>query len=247
MTLFANIFQNNLYIFRSEELLEKVPVKHVGKKSECPLCKKTFSGSSQMSKHLGCVHELVVEICLDNGIDLVKLFKDKPAPKVNDIDAFKCHVCNEVFPSKVMKTLHTCNSILDKKMISEDGIERKKTVRNLSEDYDENPEEQSLASLKRANAASKDNGSRYGKKTKKEDTQKIIREENDENEEDISRRKVTKVVKKVSKKFDFSSSDDDSEDDFKKHCEGCDKDFENNAYFEHLKVGTLCWKAYSQS
>ena len=35
----------------------------------------------------------------------------------------RCFVCNDVFPSKVIKNLHTCNSILDKN-ISEEGQER---------------------------------------------------------------------------------------------------------------------------
>ena len=39
------------------------------------------------------------------------------------IKEIKCQECSEVFPTKVLKSLHTCNSILDRN-ISEDGQDR---------------------------------------------------------------------------------------------------------------------------
>ena len=40
-----------------------------------------------------------------------------------------CHDCDEVFATRVLKSLHTCNSILDRN-ISEDGHDRPKLQPN---------------------------------------------------------------------------------------------------------------------
>ena len=48
----------------------------------CPLCRESFGGSAY-ARHVGTVHEIVVDCCIDAGIDLVELIKN---PDLKDPD-----------------------------------------------------------------------------------------------------------------------------------------------------------------
>ena len=65
------------------------------------------------------------QACFDDFIDMFFLYRN-----INWIHSggdrekeIRCFVCDDVFPSKAIKNLHTCNSILDRN-ISEEGQER---------------------------------------------------------------------------------------------------------------------------
>ena len=108
-------------------------------------CSKVFGGNTKKNiyiVHVGCSHLKTVECLNADGIEFsrdnhtVKAARDssgsakrRPSggvqrrPSESDSPEIRCQDCQEVFPSKEGRNLHTCNSILDKE-IPEEGQER---------------------------------------------------------------------------------------------------------------------------
>ncbi len=105
----------------------------------CPLCNKCFDGrnSRVYSRHVGAVHEVIVEVCQDNGIDLTPFIHKKKRRNASGTAEIKCKDCDQSFASKDNLNLHTCHSILDKRFSVDEATKRQCAPRQKPTDDDE--------------------------------------------------------------------------------------------------------------
>ena len=80
---FSSNRSNLFFLNFSQKIIEKAPPEtKKGSNMTCPLCQKSFGGSAY-ARHVGTVHEIVVDCCMDAGIDLVEVIKNqKTAPDI---------------------------------------------------------------------------------------------------------------------------------------------------------------------
>ena len=128
----------------------------------CKLCEKTFEGKppsgvrSRLARHIGVVHGKVYDLIKD--LDFSQIHDAEPAetldhqPKltpstsVSDSKGSKkplkeitCKECEEVFATKEMMSLHTCESLLDEHFVAEETQERSVKPRKFSQDTSTTP------------------------------------------------------------------------------------------------------------
>ena len=130
----------------------------------CKLCEKTFEGKppsgvrSRLARHIGVVHGKVYDLIKD--LDFSQIHDAEPAetldhqPKLTPTTSvssadFKgskkplkeitCKECEEVFATKEMMSLHTCESLLDEHFVAEETQERSVKPRKFSQDTSTTP------------------------------------------------------------------------------------------------------------
>ena len=125
----------------------------------CKLCEKTFEGKppsglrSRLARHLGVVHGKVFDLVKDLDFSHIHDAKpleplDQPKPTTSSANSkgpkkplkeITCKECEEVFATKEMMSLHTCESLLDEHFIAEETQERSVKPRTFSQDNSTTP------------------------------------------------------------------------------------------------------------
>merc|ERR1719510_2920867 len=128
----------------SEEIFGKYPPSSdFGKVFKCTLCDKSpkeFDGSGKKPnyiRHVGAVHRKVIDFLSPE--DFRSPQNDLSTPR--SAKEIRCPKCDEVFATKALKTLHSCDSLLSKNGISEEGQERSTRV---SVDFNEENEQEDI-------------------------------------------------------------------------------------------------------